>query len=142
MQKKNNYRYIDIYGKELIISKAKNGNVNFVLYHNKIVEGTTRQEFKNLSIIISKQTEPIYNLVEGIYNYTMGQIIVSENPICDGRNFMFLAKEKDDYNFIINHDLANELRNPFETKIEVSNKFINDLYDEHLYEKTLVKNYK
>lgn len=131
--------YIDLYGKELFIFKAKNGNVNFTLIHGEIIESTERHEFRNITLSINENSKEVFNFVKEIYNYSSNKLIISENPIRDGRNFMILEKINEEYFIIINHDLANEFRNPFETKVEVSNKFISDLYEKNIQNERVLK---
>ncbi len=126
------YRYMDIYGRELLVSRTKSDNISFRLYHNKIVEGTSRQEFQNVSLMVSRDSENLYNMVSAMYEHAQNQTVASEDPIRDGRNFMYLVKSDERFYMMFNHDLANELRKPSETNVELSGRYISDLFDTHI----------
>lgn len=126
------FHYMDIHGRELFVSRTKNDNISFRLYHDKIVEGTTRQEFQDIPLMVPSNTEGLYSMVSAMYERAQDKTVASEDPIRDGRNFMYLIKSGEAFYMMFNHDLANELRRPSETNVELSGRYISDLFDEHI----------
>ena len=84
-----------------------------------------------MSLKITSESGSIFQVVQGIYEMNGDKFILSEDPIRDGRNFLFIEQEDENsYHMTIGRDLANDLNRPNSTNIEVSGKPYEDLlYD-------------
>ena len=118
---------IDIYGNQLMVSRGKKGKINFTLYHDEVAEGTARKEFADMSLRITEESGNIYGMIQGLYEMRGNTFVSSEDPIRDGRNFLFLEQYGSDYYMTIGRDLANDLNSPNKTNIEISGKTYEDL---------------
>lgn len=134
---KNKYlSCIDVYGNELMISKGKNGEINFTLHHDEVIEGCARTDFKNTSLRITSESGSIFKIAKGLYEISGSNLILSEDPIRDGKNFFFLEQESEEsYYMTISRDLTNDLNLPNQTNIEITGQSYVDLYREATEEK-------
>jgi len=122
---------IDIYGNQLLVSRGKKGNINFTLYHNEVTEGPARKDFEDMSLRITSESGHIFQMVQGLYEMKGESFIISEDPIRDGRNFLFIEQENEEsYYMTIGRDLANDLNRPNQTNIELSGETYDSLYSE------------
>ncbi len=121
---------IDLYGNILTVSKGKKGKINFTLYHNEVVEGPARKDFEDISLKITLESGEIFKVVQGLYEMKGNSFVLSEDPIRDGRNFLFIEQEEDgSYYMTIGRDLANDLNRPNQTNIELSDREHESLYN-------------
>lgn len=121
----------DIYGNELIISRGRKNKINFTLYHDEVVEGTARKEFVDTAIKIPADSGQLSQMMRGLYEINGNSFVFSEDPIRDGKNFLFLEQNPDgSYYMTIGRDLANELNRPRSTNIELSGQKYEDLLEE------------
>jgi len=129
-QKSINYR--DERGNQLIISKSREGSLNFTMHHGEIIEGGARKEYEDMSLYISPNSGYIYQVTQGLFDKLGERFVLSEDPIRDGRNFIYLEQQDKDYYLTIGRDLANELNREFQTKVSLSGQYYLDLYDDIL----------
>ena len=129
--KSKHFSYIDIYGNQIMISKAKTGKINFTLYHDEIKEGSCRKEFEDLTLNVTIDSGDFYKVVRGMYEISGNGFVLSDDPIRDGRNFIYLEHQEDDsYYMTIGRDLANDLNKPNQTNIELSGRDYENFYQE------------
>ncbi len=134
------FKYIDIYGNNFVIFKGRNGKINFTLCHPKINEGSARQEFANISMIIRPESGKMFEVTEKLYEIAGNSFVISEDSIRDGRNYLLLEQETvDSYYLTVGRDLANDLNRPTITNIEVSGPYYEDFYSNIVKTKELSK---
>ena len=129
--KPSHLNYIDIYGNKLMIYRGKNQKINFTLYHQTINEGSARKEFEDVALKITPSAGEMFKVAEGLYEILGNKFVLSEDPIRDGQNYMFLEQENpDSYQLVFARDLANDLNLPHQTNVEISGASYSALYDE------------
>ena len=129
---------IDIYGKGLIVSQTPSGKIQFAFHHDEILEGTARKEFEDLSLSITSESEMMFQIAKGLYEMVGNELVLSDDPIRDGRNYFFLKKDSSgSYSLTFVRDLANELNLPDQTNVEISGRPYEMLYHDVVEGKTL-----
>ena len=124
--------YAEAFGNRLTISKDRNARVIFSAEHERIEEPSHREDYRIMSFPIIPEHGKMYQMVQGLFEQRGTTPIVSEDPIREGNNRVYLEEIEDGYYLTIVRDQANELNQPCRTNISSNNQYYLDLYDDIL----------
>ena len=129
-KKSNRLSYVDFTGKRLTFTRNRRGTY-LTLYHDKIEEGPERKEIEYFSVEVtkdsSKESAEIFNAISNLYESVGEEVIISKEPITDGRNHFLLRQFEGAYALTVGHDLAYSLNPLTETNIKLPERLSNQL---------------